>query len=494
MRRSALLLALAREFVDGLERSVSAPTPRQPRFGDLMPDLEDAPWSEIDLSIVEEGATIEQGLRRSDLGIATYYAPDGEVAILLQDGDTTFIRPVPAAVPIDPAEEVGVAAETAARSAASLWGLPDFVLRPSIVRRSRATREIGDCTIVVGSHALAVQVKHRTPDSADDVSVEVGRIEKRIRKAAQQAGGSIRSLTATPIELVNGRGRPILVDGSSVEWCRVVILDHPDDPEIGIRASDHGPVPLVVLLRRDWDFLFDQLRSTAAVVNYIFRVAKDESHVLGHEPARYYELARADADSALDGPAERAAATGVPVFTDPILPTAPASSTDAAGATVYRLILEDIAETPFERAESDRLKILEMLDRYPVAERAALGRLLLTHLDDVVGTTEGVKWQFRRTILEGGRLQLAFGAASSYSDLHREAFGQWAMLRHHDFSQLQRLAAGEEHRTVAVLLTPRFDGSPQLWDTTSFTLLGDLGHSDEELDRMRSLWDRQKAA
>src|SRR3546814_5613175 len=112
--------------------------------------------------------------------------------------------------------------------------------------------------------------------------------------AAQQAGCSIRSLTTNPTELVNGRDRPILVHGARVDWCRVVIFDHPDDPEIEIQASDHGPVPLVVLLRRDWDFLFDQLRSTAAVVDYIFRVAEDDTHVLGHEPARYYELARAD--------------------------------------------------------------------------------------------------------------------------------------------------------------------------------------------------------
>jgi hypothetical protein len=91
---------------------------------------------------------------------------------------------------------------------------------------------------------------------------------------------------------------------------------------------------------------------------------------------------------------------------------------------VYRLILEDIAETRFERDESDRLTILSMLDRYPVGERAALDRLLLSHLDDVVTTTTGVKWQFRRTILDGGYLQLAFDAFSSFSELHREAFGQ----------------------------------------------------------------------
>jgi hypothetical protein len=78
---------------------------------------------------------------------------------------------------------------------------------------------------------------------------------------------------------------------------------------------------------------------------------------------------------------------------------------DEAGATVYRLILEDIAETRFERDECDRLKILSTLDRYPVCERAASGRLLLTHLDDVVATTTGAgrRDHFRRSSRLGER-------------------------------------------------------------------------------------------
>jgi hypothetical protein len=280
-----------------------------------------------------------------------------------------------------------------------------------------------------------------------------------------------------------------------LEWCCVVVIDHPNAPDgIAVRGEDHGVLPLVVLLRRDWDFLFDQLRSASAVVDYLFRVAGEESHDLGHEPARYFELAKAD-DEAVEanGPPEWTKFLDVPTFSHPILPTIPSSNMDEAGATVFRLILEDIAETRFERGECDRLKILSMLDRYPVCDRAELGRLLLTHLDDVVATTTGVKWQFRRTILDHGYLQLAFGACSSFSELHREAFGQWAMLRHQEFSQLREPDGSHEHRTVAVLLTPRADRLC-LWDTTSFTLLGDLGHSEQEIARMRSLWNDRHAA
>ena len=496
MTRSALLLATAKEFVRGMERSVDVSrAAERPSFGSLVPTLDGAPWGEVDLSSTENGAEIDKGLRDSDLGIATYYDAGGNVTILLRVGDRTFGRPIPSALALDPATDVGAAAEEASQEAASLWGLPDFVLTPKLLKKSEARREIGDCTVVVGSRALAVQVKHRTPQETDDPDVEVRRIQKRIRKAAAQAAGSIRSLVGSHIELVNARGRTIPVTGSALEWCRVVLIDHPNAPGgIVVRGEDHGSLPLVVLLRRDWDFLFDQLRSTSAVVDYLFRVAGDESHDLGHEPARYFELAKAD-DEAVEanGPAEWTKLLDSPTFSHPILPTIPASNMDEAGATVYRLILEDIAETQFERDESDRLKVLSMLDRYPVRERAELGRLLLTHLDDVVATTTGVKWQFRRTVLDDGYLQLAFGACSSFSELHREAFRQWAMLRHHEFSQLQDPDDFHVHRTVAVLLTPRAD-RVRLWDTTLFALFGDLGHSEEEIRQMGTLWNDRHGA
>jgi hypothetical protein len=43
------------------------------------------------------------------------------------------------------------------------------------------------------------------------------------------------------------------------------------------------------------------------------------------------------------------------------------------------------------------------------------------------------------------------------------------------------------------LITPRAD-RVRLWDTTSFTLFGDLGHSEEDIARMRSLWNDGHAA
>lgn len=493
MARTSLLLTISEEFLRGMERSVEAR--RQPRrpYGSLESAAADAPWSEIDVTSSASGAEIGQALRGSDLGLGTYVDHHGQLTVLLQVGDAIYCRPIPAALPLDPSKESGTATEDASRQAAARWGLPDFVFTPAQARKGGASREIGDCTIVVGPRALAIQIKHRNPQVETDIAVEVGRLQKRIGKGAAQASGSMRSLSDRIIELTNARGRTIPVTGAELEWCRVVIVDDPNPPDIVISRDEHSPLPLVVLLRRDWDFLFDQLRSTSAVVDYLFRIGQDEAHKLGYEPARYFELAQADEKALEKGPAAWTQTLGVPTLSQPILPTAPASSMDEAGATVYRVILEDIASTPIDGPESDRMVVLAMLDRYPVAERAAIGRLLLTHLDDVTAPSDGVRWEFRRTILENGSLQLAFGACSSFNDILREAFNQWAMLRHHDFSQLQRVPAGQEHRTVAVLLTPRVDGA-RLWDTTSYTIIGDPGLTSEDLDQIRAIWDGTDAA
>ncbi|WP_405466679.1 hypothetical protein OG783_28720 [Streptomyces jietaisiensis] len=38
-------------------------------------------------------------------------------------------------------------------------------------------------------------------------------------------------------------------------------------------VTQDGNTPVIALLRRDWEFLFNQLRSTHAVVGYLHRVA-----------------------------------------------------------------------------------------------------------------------------------------------------------------------------------------------------------------------------
>jgi hypothetical protein len=81
--------------------------------------------------------------------------------------------------------------------------------------------------------------------------------------------------------------------------------------------------PAVVMLRRDWDFLFEQLKPTHAVVGFLERVVADPV-ALGDEPARYYQLALADhqadpsdIDPALVGGGRTVSAPLLPLVADP---------------------------------------------------------------------------------------------------------------------------------------------------------------------------------
>jgi hypothetical protein len=269
-------------------------------------------------------------------------------------------------------------------------------------------------------------------------------------------------------------------------------LDHDAPPTDVVPHLDDLGIPIVSLIRRDWDFLFNQLRSVSAVVDYLHRAAFDGVRALGDEPVRYYELADADEQTA-QKTESWVSQLGARQSSHPILPKAPAFSDDATGHAVFRVILEDIAEGPFDRNEIDRLQVLALLDRFSVGDRAHLGRLLLNHLDDVIQTLPGTTlWRSRRVIQDGARLHLAFGVCSHCTELHREAFKQWAMLRHHEFVGAGVTPEGEVPWTVAVLLTPRYDGY-RPWDTTMVAIHDALDLSADELTGMRAFWnpDRQ---
>lgn len=143
---------------------------------------------------------------------------------------------------------------------------------------------------------MVVQVKSR--DAAGPIEEQRERhwIDKQVRKALRQASGTVRLLRSRPFDLVNGRGRTMTVDGNRLNWTALVVIDH-DDPPDGITPPvQAGPIPAVVLLRRDWEFLFDQLQSTHAVVHYLTRCA-GKPNELGQEVVRYYDLAEADANT-----------------------------------------------------------------------------------------------------------------------------------------------------------------------------------------------------
>lgn len=485
--RSRGLLAVVEELICALERSVGQRTPLSGSHFRILPVPDQDPlWARVDTGGTPD---IEAGLRASDLGLATYRAGN-EFVMLVQRPDGIYGRIVPLPEQLDTGIERGLAAEDASRDSASRWGLPDFMLEPEIVKRGNATREVGDGTIVCGDRGLAVQVKSRASPT-DRPEREKAWLAKKTKEGARQAAGSVRTIQRGNVAHTNGRGRLITVDGNSIDWIGVVILDH-DDPPDGLSFPVHSGLPFVAMLRREWEFIFDQLRSTTAVVNYLHRIAPDQISS-GEHVANYYELALADEQTppnldlscipaSLGDPALR--------MSHPVLPLQPASSADEYGARMYRQMLEDVARSPWDRDETDRLLLLHLLDRLPVAERAVVGRRLLSHLgqapDVELGTT---RWEARRYLLGDVQLHLGFVVSNQFTDLHREAFRQWVMLRHHEWTTALVPDVRGSASTAAVLLTPRHD-NVRPWDTTVLAIFGDLQLEPDEVAQMQRLWNR----
>lgn len=159
-----------------------------------------------------------------------------------------------------------------------------------------------------------------------------------------------------------------------LRWLSAVVIDHPSSPpDVSVPPFDPS-APAVVMLRRDWDFLFDQLKSTHAVVAYLERVVADPV-ALGEEPARYYRLAIADHE-AKPGPIDPALGGGGRTMSAPLLPMV-ARPEDRRPSLLVRSIFEDIAITPApDIDEADRLAALAEVDRLPVNHRADIGRFL----------------------------------------------------------------------------------------------------------------------
>jgi hypothetical protein len=421
----------------------------------------------------------------------------GWLTLMVRTRAGDFVRRIPPSSPLRTDIEQGHAAEEAARDAAAEWGLPDFVYRAELRRTGSGSRELGDGIIVIGGTGVVLQVKSREA-SSNDPDKERRWIQKHARKGLAQASGTIRQLQREPADLTNRRGRTFHFDGNDVRWLRCVIIDHPDPPEgVVLEHSQDGTGDAaVVLLRRDWDFLFDQLKSMHAVVEYLLRVAGQENE-LGTEPARYYQLAAADQASRPADIDPALLSGGAQPISAPLLPLEPAGLGDEQGHLMVRIILEDIASSPLGSvaAEDRRLEILAAIDRLPVSLRGTWGRMMLDVLDEVADVPEGETfWRFRRlsgAIGGGDLLQLGFGVGSALSPLHQDVFQTWVLWRHYQLQE--RVGHNEQLRTIGVLLTPRHDGQRE-WDTTMSAFSGILELDEDEIEQYRGLWDDPAAA
>lgn len=259
----------------------------------------------------------------------------------------------------------------AIHQAAATWGLPDFVFEPSYAVKGSGRREQGDRLLLTGARGAVLQSKRRTV-TAGDADGERKWLQKNATKALKQAKGTVRQLRLCSAEMTNGRGRTLNVDGDAYEWIALVVLDHEDVPlQTHLDLGSIG-MPGIIVTRRDLDFLFHQLCSTTAVLDYQFRVADLPTVALGEEPVRYCEPAAADLDAppgAIDfgifGP-------GAQVTSVPQLPQAPAGDDDSQAHHMIRIILEDLANSPLQEpiTEADRLTVLHDVDRLPVSTRA----------------------------------------------------------------------------------------------------------------------------
>ncbi len=392
--------------------------------------------------------------------------------------DGVFLRPIMPASLLPHDLDHGGAAEDATRNAAAFWGLPDFVFRSAVRARSRGNRELGDAILVAGDRGASVQVKARQALSEKDAR-ERSWLDKKVREGLSQATGTIRSLTSAPTTtLVNERGREVAISTAGKTWLKVVVLDHP-----GI--SEYVPAGgAVVLLRRDWEFLFQQVKSTYAVLEYIQRVSSMPPVLLGEEPVRYYQLAAADAAAPQGQGDPRLTALGSNPTSVPLLPQKPAGHGEDRYHVVVRIVLEDIAITG-SVDETARLDVLAAIDSLPVAYRAELGEDILRWMGEVAAVPDpGHTWRFRN-IPWPGRPYLLFGAATRFSEPIQAMFGDYVSLRHQQ--QIELMPERAEMLSVGVLLTPRHDGY-RPWDTTTAATRGDQGFDPRFREALELLW------
>ncbi|WP_328647157.1 hypothetical protein OHS58_03855 [Amycolatopsis sp. NBC_00348] len=412
------------------------------------------------------------------------------LTLVIETDSGTAIRRVPDVSPLSDGETQGYAAEDAIRDAAATWGLPDFVFLPEQQRVGSGVRELGDGLLLVGDQAAVIQSKSRT-DPTDNVERELSWLGKNVTKALKQGSGTVRLLKLASANMTNARGRTVPVDGKDYTWLTVVIVDHADPPRGFVPPPTPTEVPAIVLLRRDWEFLFDHLRSTRHVLAYLLRAARAGDVVeLGDEPRHYHEYALADIAAEPDPvhPSVTAlmGAKDASIISSSRAPLTPAGDDDRPAHVMLRMIMEDIANTPIPaEQEPDRLLMLAAIDGLAVERRTELGATLIRFMDSVARHTGPGTLIHSRTVIPnpGEFTPLVFLVASERSDLAKEALTIRTNLLHCDFGA----AVGEwEHSTVSVMLTPS-TVSGRLWDTSTSALWGDPEHSPELVEQMRAL-------
>ena len=411
-------------------------------------------------------------------------ADEDSVLFIYEADDGFLVRRVGPASNLPDSLEHGTAAETATRGLAGLWGLPDFVYQPRQSRTGSGVRELGDAVLSVNDIAAVVQVKARTAPSTNRAR-ETSWLDKHIKEAERQAKGTIRRLsTQSSVTLRNLRGRDIQLDCTSKTWVHAVVIDHPG-------LDGYVPPCTTTLLRRDWDFLFEQLKSTHAVLEYMQRITDTEPIGLGAEVARYYGLAQADLD-APPHPLDAGELEGrVQHASGPSLPRTPAGHDSLEYHSVLRRIQEDIATAPRPQGltEEDFIEVLAAIDSLPVGHRSDLGQLLLNRLPAQPAGPGELPIPQIRSILGAHHAGLLFVTLNQEYDEHvQTAITGLALLRHEQLGEIFPWY-GRRRMTVVVCLTPRADGLGR-WDTTVAATRGQAELTSDDRATLEAFWGR----
>lgn len=486
--RSHALIVITKHLIEGLERSVSDPFRADllRTLDESAPETKEEAWLPVKFNNASEDAGVRSAIAESERGMATYLNSDGTLLYLrLDDAGVVIGRGIAPARDLLDANQDGTAVEEATRAAAGRWGLRDFVLRPKVFTKGSGIRELGDGTILAGPRGISLQVKARgvTGDSPEKAAKWM---LKNAAHGLRQARGTIRTSLLDPsVELTNLRGRIVTIRGSAVDWIPVVVIDHPDPPLAGVVPAPDPKGPSVVMTRRDWEFLWDQLRSATALVDYIHRVAQEQEPLeLGAESNRYLDLAERDSQAPPSKLPDWIPEIGARHTNLPLLPSDPAASADPFGHAIFQRILEDVAATDFTGDEMDRITLLSHIDRVAVGARAELGRLLLRRLTRCAEAAPGGhRLDHRIMYIDQGTLQLAFTTMPQLTGHHQEIYKTWLLLRRQDFLEKSGALGPIYPWTVGVLLTPRPDG-PRPWDTTTISTNGPPAYGPEEYARL----------
>ena len=400
--------------------------------------------------------------------------PRFELVINTRDG--TFIRSVSESTPLPEAETHGYSVEAAVVNAMSSLGLPDFAFPSSTFTVGSGIRELGDGLLLTYPLAAVIQVKARHSVSQDSIR-EASWLSKHIGIANSQVDGTIRKLHSQVIPKVNMRGVEIPIVADEHEWLGIVIVEHDDIPEdfMPMELSQRG----VVLTRADWEFLWEQLKSTVEVLKYIHRIAALPPIPLGKESERYYQLALLDDDTEPEPLPQAWIALGGTRVSGPLLPFAPAGQ--VVEHYVIRQIMEDLArgEMPDDLDPKKLLRAFSALDGISVSQRDQICRDLMQNLSaGANNSTDHRIWSRRMLSLLPGTPQIVLMTHNHIDDeVNKVLLSAKVELAHDDW--LRSDVHNSSNLTVGILLTPS-SSPPRPWDVTMVAVETSSLLSDQE--------------